>query len=153
MLKVIDIEHLERQLGGWLQTQGDSGEPIALDGKVLRGTRSIGSTKDTLQLVSAFGHHSAMVMNQVAVPDKASEMKAVKPLLDAMELTGRVVTADALHTQTETARYLVEDKKAHYLFTVKDNQATLKADIARLQMEAFPPEHVTLALWIRGTAG
>ena len=117
MLKVIDIEHLERQLGSWLQTQGESGEPIALDGKVLRGTRSIGSTKDTLQLVSAFGHHSAMVMNQVAVPDKASEMKAVKPLLDAMELTGRVVTADALHTQTETARYLVEDKKAHYLFT------------------------------------
>ena len=80
-----------------------------------------------------------MVMNQVAVPDKASEMKAVEPLLDAMELTGRVVTADALHTQTETARYLVEDKKAHYLFTVKDNQATLKADIASLHMEASPP--------------
>lgn len=139
MLKVIDIEQLERQLGGWLQTQGESGEPIALDGKVLRGTRSIGATKDTLQLVSAFGHHSGMVMNQVAVPDKASEMKAVKPLLDAMELTGRVVTADALHTQIETANYLVEDKKAHYLFTVKDNQPTLKADIASLHMEASPP--------------
>jgi hypothetical protein len=139
MLKTIDIEQLERQLGGWLQTQGESGEPIALDGKVLRGTRSIGATKDTLQLVSAFGHHSGMVMNQVAVPDKASEMKAVKPLLDPMELTGRVVTADALHTQTETAQYLVEDKGAHYLFTVKDNQPTLKADIASLHMEASPP--------------
>ena len=139
MLKAVNIEQLERQLGGWLQTQGEPGEPIALDGKVLRGTRSIGSTKDTLQLVSALGHHSGMVMNQVAVPDKASEMKAVQPLLGAMELTGRVVTADALHTQTETARYLVEDKKAHYLFTVKDNQATLKADIASLHMEASPP--------------
>ncbi|MDP2371396.1 ISAs1 family transposase [Rhodoferax sp.] len=139
MLKAIDIEQLERQLGGWLQTQGERGEPIALDGKVLRGTRSIGSGKDTLQLVSAFGHHSGMVMNQVAVPDKASEMKAVKPLLDAMELSGRVVTADALHTQTETAQYLVEEKGAHYLFTVKDNQATLKADIASLHMEASPP--------------
>jgi hypothetical protein len=139
MLKVIDIEQLERQLGGWLQTQGDAGEPIALDGKVLRGTRSIGCAKDTLQLVSAFGHHSGMVMNQVAVPDKASEMKAVKPLLDAMELTGRVVTADALHTQIDTAQYLVEEKGAHYLFTVKDNQSTLKADIASLHMEASPP--------------
>ena len=88
MLKVIDIEQLERQLGGWLQTQGERGEPIAIDGKVLRGTRSIGANKDALQLVSAFGHHSAMAMNQVAVPVKASEMKAVKPLLDAMELTG-----------------------------------------------------------------
>jgi hypothetical protein len=139
MDKAIDIEQLERQLGGWLQTQGESGEPIALDGKVLRGTRSIGTGKDTLQLVSAFGHHSGLVMNQVAVPDKASEMKAVKPLLDAMELSGRVVTADALHTQMETANYLVEDKKAHYLFTVKDNQPTLKADIASLHMEASPP--------------
>ncbi len=139
MLKVIDIEQLEHQLAGWLQTQGDSGEPIALDGKVLRGTRSIAATQDTLQLVSAFGHHSGMVMNQVGVPDKASEMKAVKPLLDAMELTARVVTADALHTQIETAKYLVEDKKAHYLFTVKDNQPTLKADIASLHMEASPP--------------
>ena len=43
MLKTIDIEQLERQVGCWLQTQGDSGEPIALDGKVLRGTRSIGA--------------------------------------------------------------------------------------------------------------
>ena len=139
MLKGIDIEQLESQLGGWLQTQGQRGEPIAIDGKVLRGTRSIGATQDTLQLVSAFGHHSGMVMNQVAVPDKASEMKAVKPLLDAMELTGRVVTADALHTQIETAQYLVQDKGAHYLLTVKDNQPTLKADIASLHMEASPP--------------
>ena len=84
-------------------------------------------------------HHSHVVMNQVEIPDKASEMRAVKPLLDSIPLAGRVVTADALHTQVETARYLVEDKQAHYLFTVKDNQPTLKCDIASLQMEASPP--------------
>jgi predicted transposase YbfD/YdcC len=50
-----------------------------------------------------------------------------------------VVTADALHTQKETARYVVEVKKADYLFTVKDNQPTLKQDIADLHLEAFPP--------------
>ncbi len=63
----------------------------------------------------------------------------MKPLLDPLTLAGRVVTADALHTQTETARYLVCDKEAHYVFTVKDNQPTLKADIAGLHREAFPP--------------
>ena len=62
-----------------------------------------------------------------------------------------MVTADALHTQTETARHLVQDKGAHCLFTVKDNQATLKADIASLHMEAFPP--LSMSLWIRGMAG
>jgi hypothetical protein len=139
MLQHIDIEQLERQLGDWLQTQGDPDEPIALDGKTLRGTRSADQSRSPRQLVSAFGHHSNTVVNQVEVADKASEMKAVKPLLDPLELSGRVVTADALHTQDETARYLVEEKKAHYVFTVKDNQPTLKDDIASLRLEASPP--------------
>ena len=65
-------------------------------------------------MVSAFGHHSHVVLNQVEVADKASKMKAVKPLLDPIPLAGRVVTADALHTQVETARYLVGDQQAHY---------------------------------------
>lgn len=140
MLKCIDIEQLERQLGGWLQTQASSKEPVALDGKVLRGTRSKGEGKgQARELVAVVGHHSAVVLNQIETPNKTSEMQAVKPLLDPIELRGRVVTADALHTQVETARYLVEEKGAHYLFTVKDNQPTLKTDIAGLHMEASPP--------------
>jgi predicted transposase YbfD/YdcC len=80
-----------------------------------------------------------VVLNQVEVADKASEIHAVQPLLERLPLAGRVVTADALHTQEQTARYLVQDKQAHYVFTVKDNQPTLKDDIASLQMEASPP--------------
>ena len=137
MLASVDIEQLELKLGDWLQKQGSAAEPVALDGKVLRASRRQGG--QAKQMVAAIGHHSHVVMNQVEIPDKASEMKAVKPLLDPIALAGRVVTADALHTQVETARYLVEDKQAHYLFTVKDNQPTLKADIASLQMEASPP--------------
>lgn len=136
MLQAIDIEQLERQLGGWLQTHWAADEPIAIDGKTLRGSHERGRAR---QLVAAFGHHSHGVGGQVEVAAKSNELSAVKPLLDPLQLAGRVVTADALHTQTETARYLVEDKQAHYLFTVKDNQPTLKADIASLQMEAFPP--------------
>lgn len=136
MLNAIDIGQLESQLGDWLQTHWLANEPIALDGKTLRGSRERGRAR---HLVAAFGHHSHGVAHQVEVADKTGEGSAVKPLLDPLPLTGRVVTADALHTQTETARYLVEDKQAHYLFTVKDNQPTLKADIAGFQMEAFPP--------------
>ena len=58
---------------------------------------------------------------------------------DALALEEAVVTADALHTQQETARYLVEDKKADYLFIVKDNQPTLRQDIAALELKSFPP--------------
>lgn len=136
MLKAIDIGQLERQLGDWLQTHWAADEPIALDGKSLRGARERGRAR---HLVAAFGHHSHGVVHQVEVAEKTNEISAVKPLLDPLPLAGRVVTADALHTQAETARYLVEDKQAHYLFTVKDNQPTLKNDIAGLRMEAFPP--------------
>ena len=141
MLARVKIEELERQLGDWLQTQGAADEPIALDGKTLRGSRDRGRAR---QLVAAWGHHSNVVLAQVEVADKGSEINAVKPLLDPLLLAGRVVTADALHTHDQTARYLVENKQAHYLFTVKDNQPTLKADIASLQMEASPPEHTTV---------
>src|SRR5208282_486244 len=61
------------------------------------------------------------------------------PVLDPLPLAGTVVTADALHTQKETARYLVEKKKADYLFIAKDNQPTLRQDIADLHLEAIPP--------------
>jgi len=50
-----------------------------------------------------------------------------------------VVTADALHTQKTTARFLVEEKKADYLFIAKDNQPTLRKDIELLGLTAIPP--------------
>ena len=56
-----------------------------------------------------------------------------------LPLAGTVVTADALHTQSDTARFLVEDKHADYVFTVKENQPTLRDDIAALGLTAFPP--------------
>ena len=59
-------------------------------------------------------------------------------------VTGAIVTADALHTQTETAKYLVEEKKAHYLLTVKNNQPTLLGDIKYLDLKKTPnPSRIT----------
>jgi len=51
------------------------------------------------------------------------------------DLTGVTVTADALHCQRDHARYLVEEKKAHYAFTVKRNQKNLHRQLAALPWE------------------
>ena len=51
------------------------------------------------------------------------------PLLEGLDIAGKTITADALLTQRKLARYLVAERGAHYLFTVKDNQPTLAADI------------------------
>ena len=71
------------------------------------------------------------------------------PLLEAIDIQGKDITTDALLTQRKLARYLVEERKAHYHFTVKGNQPTLLQDLAlyfqhRQQpdfVEHTPPDH------------
>lgn len=60
---------------------------------------------------------------------RTNEIKMAIPLLDAIDIEGKLITADALLTQREFADYLVLKRKAHYHFTVKGNQPTLLADI------------------------
>ena len=60
---------------------------------------------------------------------QTNEIGMAIPLLEGLEITAKTITADALLTQRDLARYLVEQRDAHYLFTAKDNQPTLLADI------------------------
>ncbi len=60
---------------------------------------------------------------------QTNEIKYAPLLLDAIPIKNKDITSDALHTQTAFARYLVEERKAHYYFCVKGNQPTLLADI------------------------
>jgi len=137
LLRRVEVAELERVLGDWLQPRPLGAVPaVALDGKTLRGARSDGRA---VHLMAAFAHQTGVVLAQCPVDAKSNEITAVKPLLDPLPLDGQVVTADAMHTQSETARYLVEDKNAHYLFPVKDNQPTLKQDIEALRLNAVPP--------------
>lgn len=61
---------------------------------------------------------------------QTNEIKMAIPLLDAVDIQGKEITADALLTQRKLATYLVEERKAHYHFTVKGNQKRLRDDIA-----------------------
>jgi predicted transposase YbfD/YdcC len=72
------------------------------------------------------------------------EITCVRSLLDGLEVKGRVVGLDALHTQHDTSRHLVKEKKANYLFTVKDNQPTLRSDTEAVNLAPFPPQHQTI---------
>ena len=113
------------------------GKGIALDGKVLRGS----SDKDipAVHLLSAVVHDEGVVLGQMRVDKKTNEIKVFQPILEEMDIEGSVITADALHTQKEAARYVVEEKKADYVFIAKDNQPTLRQDIEALDWSAFPP--------------
>jgi len=128
----IDVEDFDRRTGEWVaaQQQLAAGKGLALDGKTLRGSGD--GEKPATQLLSAILHGSSAVVAQVAVESKTNEITKVGPLLAGLDIQGVVVTGDALLTQREIARHLVEDKHADYVFTAKGNQPTLRKDISDL---------------------
>lgn len=135
----LDVPLLDARVGAWMQKHHGTlqGMGLALDGKTLRGSTD-GDGKP-VHLVSAVLHHDGTVLAQHRVPDKTNEIKSVEPLLQGRDIRGAVVTGDAMFTQTEIARHIVQDKQADYLLVVKDNQPTLRQDIEDLHLEAFPP--------------
>src|SRR6266542_2497950 len=118
-------KQLLARVGGWLACQQDAPGAVAVDGKTLRG--AVDADGRQVHLLAALAHGSGVVLAQRRVDAKSNEITGFRPLLEGVDLQGRVVTADALHTQTEHARYLVGDRQADYLFCVKGNQPTLEA--------------------------
>jgi predicted transposase YbfD/YdcC len=75
---------------------------------------------------------------------RTNEIKMAIPLLAAIELTDKDITADALLTQRKLADYLVTERQAHYHFTVKGNQPTLHQDLVRYFQDRQTPDFVTV---------
>ncbi len=97
-------------------------DSIAVDGKATRGSRN--GTSPAAHLLAAMTGDGRTV-TQLRVSDKTNEITCFTALLAPYDLTGITVTADALHTQRGHVRFLVEEKKAHYLLVVKGNQPEL----------------------------
>lgn len=97
-------------------------DTLAVDGKSARGSRH--ADIPAAHLLAAMTGEG-MTVTQLRVPDKTNEITCFAGLLAPFDLTGVTVTADALHAQRSHARFLVEDKKAHYALCVKKNQAGL----------------------------
>ncbi len=76
----------------------------------------------------------------VITADKSNEIPAARQLLGRLDLGGKIVLADALHTQVETGQLILYDKGADYLMTVKGNQPTLQRTLQDLfDRQVFPP--------------
>jgi predicted transposase YbfD/YdcC len=129
LLPRLSVAHVERALAGWVQQTRPQRDraPLAGDGKAVRGART--ETQAAPHLLSLSTHDTHETLVQVRVDDKTNEIPVLQELLPHVPLRGRVVTADALHTQTALAQLLL-DHHAAYLLTVKDNQPRLRAELA-----------------------
>jgi len=103
----LDTEAFEAVLGKWLSERGlKRGQGLALDGKTLRGIH--GEEIPGVHLVSAYAHHTAVVLAQRAAPGKGQELEAVKAMLESLDLKGQIVTGDALLAQRDLCRKIKE---------------------------------------------
>lgn len=138
-LSRVDGNGLDDIIGTWaaLRTANPEDMPlIALDGKAVRGSAS--GDERCKHLLAAVTHTSGVVLGQLDVNVKTNEIPLFSTLLDRIDLLGALVTADAMHTQRDHAKYLVEQRGAHYLLTVKNNQPTLRAQLAGLPWADVP---------------
>ena len=101
---------------------------VAIDGKTSRRSHNRKTGHKALHLVSAFATTSRLVLGQEATEEKSNEITAIPALVERLDLTGALVSIDAMGCNPTIAQSLLE-AKADYLLAVKDNQPTLHAEI------------------------
>ena len=135
----VDGDALDAAIGAWSATRrpdpGEALPAVAVDGKSVAGTFGPAGGGG-VHLMAALRHDTGIVAGQRQVPT-GGELAGFAPLLDGIDLTGVVVTADALHTQRDHARYL-HARGAHYVFTVKTGWPRVYTQLDSLPWDDMP---------------
>ena len=139
LLSHLEPRALERALLDWqdqvLGSRRAADELVAVDGKELLHSRGVA-------VVSAYAVQSGRWLGSEPVTDGSNEIPAAQQLLRRAPIAGALVVADALHTQAETARVIIQEGGGDYLLTVKGNQPTVAASVQQLHaglQHAFSP--------------
>jgi predicted transposase YbfD/YdcC len=120
----------EKCLLSWITALHEisDGQVIAIDGKTLRRSFDAADSKAAIHMVSAWATANHISLGQVVVDAKSNEITAIPKLLEMLELSGAMITIDAMGCQTEIAQKIV-DAEADYCLAVKGNQPTLHQGI------------------------
>lgn len=142
VFRLIDPNQLERVLTQWgKQIVGIlTNKHLIADGKQLRGTVKKGNKQASVQVVSIWAEDERMCLAQSQIDIKTNEIKAIPECIETLDITGSVISIDAIGCQKEITKFIVEDKKADYIIGLKANQAVLYEQVVDL----FKREESTL---------
>lgn len=134
VLKAVPVLEFQQAIWAWQQARHgqQDGSVVVLDGKALRGS---GGT----QLVGAINAGTGRTIGVEAVASKSNEIPAAQTLLQRLELDGAIALMDALHTQVETARVIVQEGGGDFVFFVKGNQSGVLDQAKHFLPEDFSP--------------
>jgi predicted transposase YbfD/YdcC len=124
----------------WVQSLTESIEGvIAIDGKKLRRSHDKANGKKALHMVSAWAAENRLVLAQVAVDQKSNEITAIPELLRRLSLSGCIITIDAMGTQKETTKQVVDDN-GDFVLALKKNHPTLRKGVGLAFTSALADE-------------
>ncbi|MBX3411461.1 MAG: ISAs1 family transposase [Pirellulales bacterium] len=126
LFRALKPAEFEQCLLSWITALHEvtDGQVVAIDGKTLRRSFDTASSKAAIHMVSAWATANSISLGQVVTDEKSNEITAIPKLLQILEISGSLVTIDAMGCQKEIARQIVE-AKADYVLAVKDNQPKL----------------------------
>jgi predicted transposase YbfD/YdcC len=129
----MDAQEFQLAFYEWVWAVNDiiQGQIINIDGKQLRGSKDKVLGKRAIYMVSAWAEENELVLGQRKVNEKSNEITAIPELLKLLNLSGCIVTIDAIGTQTNIAQTIVE-ADCDYVLSVKENQGHLYEDISVL---------------------
>ena len=120
----------ERSFKSWLNSlvKDLGAQVIPIDGKTLRGSYDRNVEQGALHLVSAWASENRLFLGQVKVENKSNEITAIPALLELLDISGCIVTIDAMGTQTEIA-HQIQAQGADYVLALKANHPTLYQEV------------------------
>jgi predicted transposase YbfD/YdcC len=136
LVNALDPELFKACFTSWVATLQDADpDVIAIDGKTSRRTHARGKGREPLHLVSAWAARQRLVLGQQAIDVKSNEITAIPLLLERLAIKGALVTIDAMGTQTDIAKKILE-RGGDYLLALKENRPVLHADVERFFADA-----------------
>lgn len=137
ILAAIKPAEFEQCLLSWVTAAHEitSGQVIAIDGKTLRRSFDTASSKAAIHMVSAWATANHISLGQVVVDAKSNEITAIPKWLEILDISGSLVTIDAMGCQTKIAEKILEGG-GDYVLAVKDNQPTLHRGLVNYSTSA-----------------
>lgn len=145
LFRLLDPAAFGACFGRFLDGLGQDGQGVvAIDGKTLRRSFDRAAGTSALHVVTAFACEARLVLGQAAVPPGGNEITAARALLGLIDLTGVLVTGDAIHCQCETAA-LIKARGGDWLFALKANRPLVLREVERFFTDPASPveRHVT----------
>lgn len=125
----MDPQEFQRCFKQWVASVAKltKGEVVAIDGKTLRRSHNKADDKKAIHMISAWASSNQVVLGQLKTEEKSNEITAIPYLLKLLDLSGCIITIDAMGTQKKIAQVIIAQKN-DYILALKENHKTLYDD-------------------------